>query len=362
MTEEYPPVWALGLMSGTSMDGIDAALIETDGERVFSTGPACTVPYAAELESAIRAALGQRNENPALARDITDAHAHAIEVILSQYPDYKEKISAVGLHGHTVVHLPDEGVTVQVGDGKRLAAQTGYDVVYDFRTADVAAGGQGAPFAPLYHQALSLELDGPLAVINIGGISNITWIDPAGNAPPVAFDTGPGNALLDDWVRRTTGLPCDRDGIISASGEFDDACLATLMDNPYLGTPPPKSLDRLDFDAGVVSDLAPGDGAATLVRFTCQSIVANLGHLPSQPRRLFITGGGRHNPSIMKTLADISGLPVDPVEAVGWDGDAIEAQAFAFLAVRSLRGMPLSLPSTTGVPQPMTGGKLARAA
>lgn len=362
MTESFGPVWALGLMSGTSMDGIDAALIKTDGERVFDLGPACTVPYSEELETAIRAALGRREDNPGLVRDITDAHAEAISVILGQNPDFKERITTVGLHGHTVVHLPDEGVTIQVGDGARLAAQTGYDVVYDFRAADVAAGGQGAPFAPLYHQALSRDLDGPVAVVNIGGISNVTCIDTTGDAPPVAFDTGPGNALLDDWVRSTTDLPYDRDGAVSASGNCDDAALASLMDNPYFDAPPPKSLDRLDFDADAVAALSPEDGAATLVRFTGETIVANLRHLPAPPRRLLITGGGRHNPSIMKSLSEISQLPVDPVEAVGWDGDAIEAQAFAFLAVRSLRGLPLSLPTTTGVPTPMTGGKLARAA
>ncbi|MGB0629551.1 MAG: anhydro-N-acetylmuramic acid kinase [Alphaproteobacteria bacterium] len=360
--EAFAPVWALGLMSGTSMDGIDVALIETDGERVFGGGPACTVPYAPDLEQSIRAALGKPDHGPALDRDITDAHAEAVQAILSQYPEYKEKTTLVGLHGHTVLHLPGDGITVQVGDGARLAKLTGFDVVYDFRAADVSAGGQGAPFAPLYHQALSRELDGPLAIVNIGGISNVTWIDPAGEAPPVAFDTGPGNALLDDWVRSTTKHPFDRDGTVSAAGKVDSTTLGKLLDNPYFGAPPPKSLDRLDFDAGIVAGLSPGDGAATLVRFTCDTILSGLAHLPAAPRRLLITGGGRRNPTMMKMLAEISDLPVDPVEAVGWDGDAIEAQAFAFLAVRSLRGLPLSLPSTTGVPTPMTGGKLARAA
>ena len=360
--ESFPPVWALGLMSGTSIDGIDVALIETDGEQVTAIGPAVTVPYAAELERAIRKSLGKRHTDPELERNITDAHADAIQVILTQSTEYKEKIRTGGLHGHTVIHLPGERLTLQIGDGNRLAEKTGFDVVYDFRAADVAAGGQGAPFAPLYHQALSRDLDGPLGVVNIGGISNITWIDTSGGEPPVAFDTGPGNALLDDWVRSTTDMPFDRDGALSAAGLTDGTTLQTLLDNPYFDAPPPKSLDRLDFDVGIVSRLSPADGAATLVRFTCQTIVSNLAHLPSRPRRLLITGGGRHNPTIMKTLAEISGLPVDPVDAVGWDGDAMEAQAFAFLAVRSLRGLPLSLPTTTGVPEPMTGGKLAKAA
>jgi len=360
--EHFAPVWALGLMSGTSMDGIDAALIETDGERVCNTGPACTVPYDPALEQSIRRALGNPTRDTALDRLITDAHAEAIQALLSQHTEYKENITVVGLHGHTVIHLPGDGITVQIGDGDRLAKATGYDVVYDFRAADVAAGGQGAPFAPLYHQALSHDLDGPLAVVNIGGISNVTWIDPSGDSPPVAFDTGPGNALLDDWVRSTTDMPYDRDGSVSAGGRVDGTTLNRMLDNPYFDAPPPKSLDRLDFDGDIVAGLSPADGAATLVRFTCDTIVANLKHLPAPAKRLLVTGGGRHNPTIMTSLAERSGLPVDPVEAVGWDGDAMEAQAFAFLAVRSLRGLPLSLPSTTGVPVPMTGGKLARAA
>ena len=362
MTTDYAPVWALGLMSGTSMDGIDVALIETDGENVFSLGPACTVPYTPKLEQLIRDALGDRADNPELVRDITDAHAVAVSTILSQHPEFKNKITIVGLHGHTVAHLPDEGITIQIGDGARLAEKTGFDVVYDFRAADVAAGGQGAPLAPLYHEALSRDLDGPLSIVNIGGISNVTWVDPARDVPPVAFDTGPGNALLDDWVRSTTDMPFDRNGIVSSAGHCDGTTLNKLLDNPYFEAPPPKSLDRLDFDIAAVTGLSPEDGAATLVRFTCETITANLAHVPTLPKRLLVTGGGRHNPNMMRMLAQISGFDVDPVESAGWDGDAIEAQAFAFLAVRSLRGLPLSLPSTTGVPRPMPGGRLARAA
>lgn len=362
---DFEPVWALGLMSGTSMDGIDIALIETDGERVTAFGPATTTPYADDVRDAIRAALGNAHPDPAIARALTDAHAACIKAILSQHPEYKDKISIVGLHGHTVLHAPDDGLTLQIGDGPYLAAQVGIDVVSDFRSADVAAGGQGAPLAPLYHRALcggtGMNADGPIIVLNIGGISNITWIGSA-EADPVAFDTGPGNALMDDWVAGTTDLPYDLDGQVSAKGRVDSTTLGKLLDNPYFAAPPPKSLDRLDFSIDDVRHLSPEDGAATLARFTCESIASNLKHLPDAPNRILVTGGGRNNPTLMAGLSELTGVAVDPVEAVGWDGDAIEAQAFAFLAVRSLRGLPLSVPSTTGVPAPTTGGRLHHAA
>ncbi|CAN0480766.1 unnamed protein product, partial [Discosporangium mesarthrocarpum] len=291
----------------------------------------------------------------------TDAHAACIRTILSQHPEYKEKTSIVGLHGHTVLHAPADGLTLQIGDGSHLASVIGIDVVSDFRSADVAAGGQGAPFAPLYHRALCGDIDGPVVVLNIGGISNVTWIGTP-EADPVAFDTGPGNALMDDWVNGTTELPYDQDGQVSATGCIDSTTLSRLLDNPYFDAPPPKSLDRLDFSIDAVRHLSPEDGAATLARFTCETIVSNLRHLPAAPARILVTGGGRRNPTLMTGLSALTGVPVEPVEAVGWDGDAIEAQAFGFLAVRSLRGLPLSVPSTTGVPVPTTGGQLHHAA
>ena len=342
------------------MDGIDAAIVRTDGETVAALGPARTVPYAPALREAIRASLGNRDADPDIVRDLTDAHAELVLALLSENAEYKGKIELVGLHGHTIFHAPGCGATVQIGDGARLAARTGVDVIHDFRSADVAAGGQGAPFAPLYHRALCRDLAGPVAVVNIGGISNVTWVGgPADD--PVAFDTGPGNALLDDWVRSTTEEHYDVDGRISAGGAVDAAALAALLDNPYFAAPPPKSLDRLDFDTVPVRGLPAEDGAATLVAFTCETIAAAARHLPAPPVRWLATGGGRRNPSIMAGLARRLGVPVEPVEAVGWDGDALEAQAFAFLAVRSLRGLPLSVPTTTGVPVPTTGGRLAKA-
>jgi anhydro-N-acetylmuramic acid kinase len=359
---EYSPVWALGLMSGTSMDGIDAAIIETDGEKVLSFGPSATTPYSQEMRDNIAAALGISEPSAELIERLTDAHAEAVMALMSAHQDYKERISIIGLHGHTVLHTPENRKTLQIGDGDRLARKTGCDVVYDFRTADVAAGGQGAPFAPLYHRALAGDLKGPLAVVNIGGISNITWIGDTPEDDPIAFDTGPGNALLDDWVYSHCDLTYDRDGAISSAGGVDAEVLDTLLENAFFRQKPPKSLDRLDFDLAPLHGLACEDGAATLVAFTCRAIASQMELLPSVPARLLITGGGRKNPSIMAALEKIVGVPVDPVEAVGWDGDAMEAQAFAFLAVRSLRGLPLSVPSTTGVPKPTTGGRLSKAA
>lgn len=362
--DAFAPIWALGLMSGTSMDGIDAAIIETDGTAVTAVGPAATFPYDERLQEAIRRNLGNAEPDTGLVRDLTDAHAGAVQALLSQYPEYKAEISLVGLHGHTFFHDPKRGTTVQAGDGDRLAAALGIDVVYDFRSADVAAGGQGAPFAPLYHRALSRALrdDGsePVAVVNIGGISNVTWIG-GPEDDPIAFDAGPGNALLDDWVSGTTDLKFDRDGTISSAGRIDGTTLEKLLDNPYFSEAPPKSLDRLDFTIDAVAGLSPQDGAATLAAFTCETIAASARVFPAAPVRWLVTGGGRHNPTIMAGLRTRLAASVEPVESVGWDGDALEAQAFAFLAVRSVRGLPLSVPTTTGVPAPMAGGRFSRA-
>ena len=264
----------------------------------------------------------------------------------------------IGFHGQTILHQPDRRRTWQVGDAGELARRTGIPVAHDFRSADVAAGGQGAPLAPVYHAALARDVAKPLAVLNIGGVANVTWIGADGEL--VAFDTGPGNGPLDDWIARRTGAAFDRDGAIARSGRVDPAVLNRLLADPYFSRPPPKSLDRLDFAASLAAsrleDLSPADGAATLVAFTAAAV--RLAPLPATPLRWLVTGGGRHNPAIMAALRDRLGVPVDPVEALGWDGDAIEAQCFGFLAARTRAGLPISFPGTTGVPQPMTGGRM----
>jgi len=354
---------ALGLMSGTSLDGIDAAVIETDGETISEFGPWLTAGYDDELRERLRTSLGQAAPAgiDALIHDLTIAHGDAVRQLLSQGNLSNDDIDIIGFHGHTIDHRPDNGVTRQIGDGALLAESTGIDVVCDFRSADVAAGGQGAPFASLFHQALCAGMETPVCVLNIGGISNVTWIG-GGGEPPIAFDCGPGNGLIDEWVLRGVGVGFDDGGRIAATGSVYRSVVARYLAMPYFAAPPPKSLDRLDFDLTPVSNMSMEDGAATLAAVTCEAISLATDHLPEAPQKWLVTGGGRHNPVLMKGLNALLDAPVIPVEDVGWNGDALEAQAFAFLAVRSLVGLPLSLPTTTGVARPMKGGKLCRRA
>ena len=346
-------------MSGTSLDGIDAAIIETDGRTVAGFGPKTTVPYDAALRQRLRDILGSQDPVDDVARELTEAHAALVSDLLARNGLKPADIRVVGFHGQTIDHRPKDGVTRQIGDGALLADRTGIDVVCDFRSTDVAAGGEGAPLAPLFHQALCARLERPIAVLNIGGIANLTWIGPGDQL--IAFDTGPGNALLDDWVHRHTGKPYDSDGTIAASGTPDAAIVEAYLRHPYFARRPPKSLDRLDFDLAPVGGLGVADGASTLVALTCASVARAQDHMPTRPRRWLVTGGGRHNQAMMAGLAVSLSAPFAPVEDAGWDGDALEAQAFAFLAMRSLDGLALSIPTTTGVPEPMPGGRLYRA-
>jgi anhydro-N-acetylmuramic acid kinase len=352
---------AVGLMSGTSLDGVDVALIETDGTSVGRFGGRATEPYPRALRDALTALVHDpaRAEHDPLAEleaELTELNARAVEQLLGRE---KLRVDVIGYHGQTILHRPERRYTRQLGDGAALSARLGLPVVNEFRHADVAAGGQGAPFAPLYHAALARSLDQPLAVLNLGGVGNVTYIE---GETVIAFDTGPANALIDDWITLHTGALCDEDGRIAARGKVDGAALTRLMDHRYFAEAAPKSLDRNDFSPAPVAGLSLEDGAATLTEFTARSVAAALPLLPRLPRRWLATGGGRHNPVLMARIAAAVAAPVEPVEAVGWDGDALEAQAFAFLAVRSLARLPLSLPTTTGVPQPLTGGVLHRAA
>ncbi|MEO9191825.1 MAG: anhydro-N-acetylmuramic acid kinase [Acetobacteraceae bacterium] len=357
-----PDRLALGLISGTSMDGIDAALIETDGELVGARRGAITLPYPPALRTELLAIA----RDPARATEplddieaaVTQANAVAARAVIQQAGLTADAVAVVGFHGQTVLHRPERRFTRQIGDGALLAWLLGIDVIAGFRLADVAAGGQGAPLAPLYHAALARDLAKPLAVLNLGGVANVTFLD---GATVTAFDTGPASAMIDDWVRRHTGRPFDEDGRIAASGQVDQARLARLLAHPFFALRPPKSLDRNDFPLTAIEGLSLPDGAATLAAFTVASIAASRAHLPASPRRWLVTGGGRHNATLMTGLAAALAAPVEPVESVGWDGDALEAELFGFLAIRSLRGLPLSLPSTTGVPAPMPGGVIYRA-
>ncbi|PKQ09080.1 MAG: anhydro-N-acetylmuramic acid kinase [Alphaproteobacteria bacterium HGW-Alphaproteobacteria-12] len=363
---------ALGLMSGTSLDGIDAAIIETDGEGAVRAGPSLSLPYKPEerllLSLALEAAKDWEPDRPMpeevaeAERHLTLANALAVRQLLAEAELKPSDISVIGFHGQTVLHQPSRHRTVQIGLGDVLARLTGIDVVNDFRAADVAAGGQGAPLVPLYHRALvrSAGVVEPVAIINIGGVGNITFVGMDDEL--LAFDTGPGNALIDDWALAHTGEPLDRDGTLAAAGDVDMDVLERLMDHAFFDAPPPKSLDRFSFSPEAVAHLSPPDGAATLTAFTVEAIARGLAHMPGIPSRFIVCGGGRHNRVLMSMLRRRLQGGVLPAEDLGWRGDDVEAEAFAYLAVRSLRGLPLSLPTTTGVPRPMHGGKLHRAA
>ena len=357
---------SIGLISGTSADGIDAALVETDGEVVFATGAALTHPYPAELRRELLDLMrdprrAEHDPLTALEAAVTEANADAARALLGRAGLDASTVDVLGLHGQTVLHRPERRFTRQLGDGAALHHALGIPVVNRFRHADLAAGGQGAPLAPLYHAALAEGLLSDdqgklLAVLNLGGVANVTL---AAKGGLLAFDTGPASALLDDWVCRHTGAPYDADGRIAAAGTVDTGRLAALLAHPYFDLPPPKSLDRNAFPLAAVEGLSLEDGAATLAAFTVCSVARAREHLEAVPGRWLVGGGGRHNPTLMALLREaLAPAAVEPVEAAGWDGDALEAQAFAFLAVRSLRGLPLSLPGTTGAPYPMPGGEL----
>lgn len=357
---------AIGLMSGTSMDGVDVALVETDGETIGGFGPTGYRAYSEDERALLRAALkegalltDQAARTSLLARAealVTRAHAEAVELFLERNGIVRGDIGVVGFHGQTVLHRPAIGLTVQIGDGEALRQRLGIPVVYDLRQADVAAGGQGAPLVPVFHRALAAQaaLPRPLAVVNIGGVANVTLIGE--DAVLLAFDTGPGNALVDDWMGARTGERMDAGGGAAARGRADEALLAWLLVHPFFAKPPPKSLDRNAFTFSIVGNVATEDGAATLTAFTARSIARAADFMRKPPVLWIVCGGGARNAELLRLLAHVTGAEVLTGEDVGWSSDFLEAQAFAYLAVRSLKGLPLTYPSTTGVKEPVTGG------
>ena len=364
-----PPVLAIGLMSGTSLDGIDAALIETDGEGHVRPVAFHGVPYSdadrARLVETTRTALSlpRPAAHPtidAAARSVTDLHAEAVETLLRQAQVAPADVAAIGFQGQTVAHRPADGWTWQIGDGQRLADRLGISVVADLRSADVAAGGQGAPLLPVYHRAIVALLAKPVAVLNLGGVGNVTWIGEGDNL--VAFDTGPANALIDDWIAAEAGARFDAGGALAGTGAVDESVLGAMLDNDWFDLAPPKSLDRSDFTIAPARGLAPADGAATLTRFTAETVALALRQFATRPARLIVAGGGRHNPVLMRMIGEACALVPEPIEVLGFDGDATEAEGFAYMAVRSLAGRPISFPGTTSVPLPLTGGVLHRPA
>jgi anhydro-N-acetylmuramic acid kinase len=365
-------VRAIGLMSGTSLDGVDIAMIETDGEAIGAFGPSGYRPYAERERDLLLAALAAgksltgRNERSGVLAEaealVTRAHGETVSQFLDDNRIDKSTVAVVGFHGQTVLHKPEAQLTVQIGDGSSLAQELGLPVVHDFRAADVAAGGQGAPLVPVYHQALAQGLDRPrpIAVLNVGGVANVTYV---GDGPPLACDTGPGNALIDDFMRARTGSPLDRDGDQAARGRADMAFVERVLEHPFFTLPPPKSLDRDAFSFGNIGlpQYSVADGAATLSALTAASVARVVPHLPQVPRAWIVCGGGARNPTLMRMLAQqLAPATVETADAAGWSADAIEAQAFAYLAVRTLRGLPFTFPTTTGAPEPMPGGLVAR--
>jgi len=361
---------AIGFMSGTSMDGVDVTLIESDGESIIRRGEGYLRVYTdAErklIETAVKASreLKDRTSRPEpLARAeeaVTDAHADAVETYLTLNGLEASDIDVAGFHGQTVLHRPDDALTVQLGDGELLARKTGIDVVYDMRANDMMCGGQGAPLVPVYHRALvrQAKLELPIAVVNVGGVANVTWIGQDGNM--IAFDTGPGNAMLDDWVSSHTSQRIDDDGKLGADGTVDDAALGQFLASPYFSSKPPKSLDRNDFSLSSISRLSLENGAATLTRFTAEALALSVQHMPVAPLQWVICGGGARNPSMMAAFVSCLPGPICSADDLGWSGAFLEAEAFGFLAIRSLLGLPLTFPGTTGVSEPTSGGILAK--
>ena len=361
---------AVGLMSGTSLDGVDVALIETDGKQIKAFGPSGYRPYTDRERSLLlqalteAAGLTQRDARPGILRDaeraVTIAHAEAVAIFTTQNRITPEDIDIVGFHGQTVLHRPEKKLTVQIGDAAALAKLIHVPVMYDFRAADVEAGGQGAPFVPVYHRALaqSLDWEGPTVVVNIGGVANITYID---GDTLIACDTGPGNALLDDYMFRWLNQRFDNEGRTAALGKVDAAWINRALQMPFFSLPPPKSLDRNDFAPLRLGDVPPEDGAATLTAFTVAAITRVVPLLPKEPKNWIVVGGGARNLTMLRMLREcLAPATVRAADTLGWASDAIEAQAFGFLAARGLKGLPLSYPATTGVPFPMTGGMIAR--
>jgi anhydro-N-acetylmuramic acid kinase len=368
------PIWAVGLMTGTVLDGnIDVALLKTDGEMVETFGAYTLAPYSTEirrlLEEALHQARGWNFEGPepAIFREaeklLTQAQSNAVGALVESAGLRMQDIGVVGFHGQTVLHrAPTKdrlGDTRQLGDGQLMAEILGTKVAFDFRTADIRAGGQGAPLAAIYHTALLRGVDqsGDSAILNLGGVGNITWWD--GHDLLVAFDTGPANAPLNDFIKGLGLGDMDNDGALGASGTVDEGRLERLLQHPYLTAPYPKSLDRFDFTAAMADGLNAADGAATLSAFTACAVGKALDLLPRRPKRVIVSGGGRHNPTIMSMIENRARAQAISADTFGWRGDAVEAECFAFLAVRVLRNLPISFPTTTGVPAPQTGGRLA---
>lgn len=345
----------IGLMSGTSFDGIDVGILETDGEVIAATGHAETWRWPDAMRQRLRAVMGQNSAPAQLVADLTDCHRTVVQAFLTKHGIGRSQVAAVGFHGQTILHRPKDGVTVQIGDGARLANELGLTVVDQFRVDDVAAGGQGAPLAPIYHGALFREQDRPLAVVNIGGLSNVTWI---GHDGLVSFDSGIGNARLDDWMWTKANLPYDPDGDYGSRGTINESIVKATLQQPFYLRPPPKSLDRDELFVDLPAGISIEDGAATLAAITADAIALGAEHFREPVHQWIVAGGGRLNRAIMARLRERLARPVLSAEEAGQDGDAVEAHLIAFLAARRMAELPSTYATTTGTMRPIVCGHI----
>jgi len=346
---------AIGLMSGTAMDGIDAAMIETDGYNYTKPIGFVSVDHNPAMREELKSQLNSEIFDKSVERDFTMAQIPAINELLVETKLNPSDIDVIGFHGQTTHHDPDNGVTVQMGDGQLLASEMGIDVVYDFRKNDMKYGGQGAPLLPVYHRALlqNSELSLPVVILNLGGVGNITYID---NDDMIAFDTGPANALIDDWIQKNTNKKYDDNGKIASKGRVDQDIIDEFLSLSYFLKKYPKSLDRNDFSGLSVGGLSLEDGATTLTEMTVQSVAKGVDLCPRRPNEIYVTGGGRHNDFMMSRLSCVVDCPIKFVDGLGKNGDAMEAEGFAYMAVRSLLGELISYTNTTGCAFPVSGG------
>ncbi|WP_245989913.1 anhydro-N-acetylmuramic acid kinase [Litoreibacter meonggei] len=356
-------------MSGTSLDGVDAALLRTDGETIAEFGVSDYRGYSADERASIAKALGQWHDGADVARaaeTVETVHAALLSRMMTTDPDQTPRI--IGFHGQTLAHDPDNQRTHQTGDGALLAELLQCPVVWDFRSADVQLGGQGAPLAPFFHFACAkyLSLTSPSVFLNLGGVGNVTYVDPSYDKPQaegalLAFDTGPANAPINDLMQARLNQPYDRDGAFAGQGAVNMQIVDKFLTHAYFHKIPPKSLDRDDFAllSAQVADLSDADAAATLAECCATAVARAMEHMPKPPARILVCGGGRHNPHIMARLRMLTGAQIDNIDDHGLDGDMLEAQAFAYLAVRVARGLPTSCPSTTGVGANVGGGTVS---
>ena len=358
-------VLAIGLVSGTSRDGIDVALIETDGEshvrplafQEHPYSPAVRDLIAQACAYAARAVTKERIAGPLIEeanRIVTQLHLEAVRKLLNYTGMDRDEIEVIGLAGHTVAHRPELGWTWQIGSGSMIADEIRIKVISDFREDDMRASGQGAPLIPVFHRALAEETAKPIAIVNLGGVANITGL--YSDDDMSAFDCGMANALIDDWMLKHTGEPFDRDGAMAASGTVDEEILADMLRHVFFKAFPPKSLDRDDFTTAAVEGLSVADGAATLTAFSAEGVVRGLVQIDQRPEKLFVTGGGRKNPTLLRMISERSGIATTPIDKLGWNGDAVEAQGFAYMAVRRMRLLPVTFPTTTGATEPTMCG------